>query len=88
MRRFTILFEVRLTIFVSITLQAIFCYWITSNLFSLIYGLGESFQIPTCQQFNFMSTFSILGCKVSSVISMLVMSNVHFNFSFRRLEVE
>ena len=22
--------------------QAIFCYWITSNLFSLTYGLGES----------------------------------------------
>lgn len=25
------------------SLQALFCYWLTSNLFSLTYGLGESF---------------------------------------------
>lgn len=30
-----------------LTLQAVFCYWITSNLFSLTYGLGEIFHFPT-----------------------------------------
>jgi hypothetical protein len=71
-----------LMIFVSLTLQAIFCYWITSNLFSLIYGLGESFHILTCQQFNFLSAFSISGCTFSYE------QCACFYFSFRRLEVE
>ena len=46
-----------------LSLQAIFCYWITSNLFSLTYGLGEFSNFPDL--FFFFQKGAVQSSKIS-----------------------
>ena len=55
-------------LFSFILVQAIFCYWVTSNLFSLMYGLGKAFWIFHLQYYL---VFSLLTTSIGRKLVLL-----------------